>query len=590
MSDDTQLIKDKLDIADFIRTYVPLNPAGKSLKGNCPFHKEKTPSFIVSPDRQIWHCFGCSLGGDIFGFLMRFENIEFFEALKILAEKAGVDIGQISGPDQKALNVLYEANRLAKDFFKTQLTPAVQEYLKSRGLKPETIAEFEIGFAPDDPEALTRFLLGKGYQIAAIEKAGLSIKTERGTYRDRFRNRIMFPLINPFGKTIAFTGRIMPGFEAENLGKYVNSPETPIFNKSKLLYGLDKSKNFIRENKTAVLVEGQMDLIMSWQDGVKNLVATSGTALTADHLRNLKRLADSLVLSFDQDAAGKMAAERTIDLANAADFSVKVLAVPSDLAVKDPADIAKANPGMMAKLVADAQPAMEYLIGQYQVADKSDALKWKKNVRAVLTRVRAIASPVERSRWLKVVSDQSGIGQTALEEEMQSLKDMAPKFSDENIQPASRLGGPEEKTKLPQLSRKDLISQRIVSLVLNHAGFYEQVQSHLSELPANYKLILEHGRDPKSLSLSADLQPVADLVSLRSGLDFDSDEPKVKAELWELTRQLKMENLRGRKHELLWAIKLAEQKNNEAELTQALSAFDKVLQEMQNLEKQATLA
>ncbi len=583
MSDNTQQIKDKLDIADFIRTYVPLTPAGKSLKGNCPFHKEKSPSFIVSPDRQIWHCFGCSLGGDIFGFLMRYENIEFFEALKILAEKAGVDIGQISGPDQKALNVLYEANRLAKDFFKAQLTPAVQEYLKSRGLKPETIAEFEIGFAPDDPEALTRFLLGKGYQIAAIEKAGLSIKTERGTYRDRFRNRIMFPLINPFGKTIAFTGRIMPGFEAENLGKYVNSPETPIFNKSKLLYGLDKSKNFIRDNKTAVLVEGQMDLIMSWQDGVKNLVATSGTALTADHLRNLKRLADALVLSFDQDAAGKMAAERTIDLANAADFSVKVLAVPSDLGVKDPADIAKANPGMMAKLVADAQPAMEYLIGQYQVSDKSDALKWKKNVRAVLSRVRAIASPIERSRWLKIVSDQSGIGPTALEEEMQNLKDEAPKFSDENIQPG-------EKTKLPQLSRKDLISQRIVSLVLNHAGFYEHVKDSLSELPINYKLILEHGRDPKSLSLGADLQPVADLVSLRSGLDFDSDEPKVKAELLELARQLKMENLRASKHELLWAIKLAEQKNNEAELTEALSAFDKVLQEMQNLEKQATLA
>src|SRR3989344_9115016 len=136
MSDNAQLIKDKLDIADFIRAYVPLSPAGKNLKGSCPFHKEKTPSFIVSPDRQMWHCFGCSLGGDIFAFLMRYENIEFFEALKILAEKAGIDIGQISGPDQKALNILYEANLLAKEFFKSQLTPAVQEYLASRGLKP----------------------------------------------------------------------------------------------------------------------------------------------------------------------------------------------------------------------------------------------------------------------------------------------------------------------------------------------------------------------------------------------------------------------------------------------------------------------
>lgn len=583
MSDNTQQIKDKLDIADFIRAYVPLSPAGKNLKGNCPFHKEKTPSFIVSPDRQMWHCFGCNLGGDIFAFLMRFENIEFFEALKILAEKAGIDIGHISGPDQKALNVLYEANRLAKDFFKSQLTPAVREYLKSRGLKPETIAEFEIGFAPDQTEALTRFLLGKGLAMPAIEKAGLSLKTDRGTFRDRFRNRIMFPLINPFGKTIAFTGRIMPGFEAENLGKYVNSPETPIFNKSKLLYGLDKSKNFIRDSRTAVLVEGQMDLIMSWQDGVKNLVATSGTALTVDHLRNLKRLADSLVLSFDQDSAGKLAAERTIDLANAADFSVKVLAVPAELTVKDPADIAQTNPGMMLKLVSEAKPAMEYLVGQYQISNKTDILAWKKNVRAVLSRVRAIASPMERAHWLKIVSDQSGIGQAALEEEMTGLKDEVPKFSDENVQAA-------EKAKPPQLSRKDLISQRAISLVLNHPVFYEDIKNSIEHIPENYREILEHGRDPKSLSLSAELRPVADMVSLRSGLDFESDEAKAKAELLELVRQLKMENLRARKQDLLWSIKMAEQKNNEAELTVALSAFDKVLQEMQNLEKQAILA
>ncbi|MDO8466935.1 MAG: DNA primase [bacterium] len=583
MSDNTQQIKDKLDIADFIRVYVPLNPAGKNLKGHCPFHKEKSPSFIVSPDRQMWHCFGCNVGGDIFAFLMRFENIEFFEALKILAEKTGVDIGQISGPDQKALNVLYEANRLAKDFFKSQLTPAVREYLKSRGLKPETIAEFEIGFAPDQPEVLTRFLLGKGYAITAIEKAGLSLKTDRGTFRDRFRNRIMFPLINSFGKTIAFTGRIMPGFESENLGKYVNSPETPIFNKSKLLYGLDKSKNFIRDSRTAVLVEGQMDLIMSWQDGVKNLVATSGTALTVDHLRNLKRLSDSLVLSFDQDAAGKMAAERTIDLANAADFSIKVLSVPADLGVKDPADIAQANPGMMVKLVSEAKPAMEYLISQHQISNRSDTLVWKKNVRALLSRLRVIASPVERSHWLKIISDQSGVAQTTLEEEMLNIKDEAPKFTDSAVEPA-------EKAKLPQLSRKDLISQRTISLVLNHPAFYEDIKNNIEHIPESYRAILEHGRDPKSLSLNVELKPVADLVSLRSGLDFESDEVKAKAELLELVRQLKMENLRSHKQELLWSIKLAEQKNNEAELTAALSAFDKVLQEMQNLEKQATLA
>ena len=479
MSDTAQQVKEKVDIADFIRAYVPLTPAGKNLKGNCPFHKEKTPSFIVSPDRQMWHCFGCSLGGDIFAFLMRYENIEFFEALKVLAEKAGIEVAKSFGPDQRALNALYDANRLAKEFYKAYLRstqPAPQkacDYLQSRGLKPETVLEFEIGLAPEHPESLTKFLLGKGFPIQTIEKAGLTVKTERGTYRDRFRERVMFPLFNQFGKVVAFTGRIVPWVNSENLGKYVNSPETQIFNKSKLLYGLDKSKNAIRDSKTAVLVEGQMDFIMSWQDGVRNLVATSGTALTSEHLKSLRRMAETLILSFDQDAAGKMAAERTIDLANAADFSIKVLLPPADSKAKDPADIVQANPGMMAKLVSESRSALEYLLDHYQLDNKSDTLAWKKNIRLILGRVRALASAVDRSNWLKQISDRSGIDQPSLEQEMLDMKTEVPKITEDEIP---------DKTKSQQFSRRELISQRIVSLAMNSRPLLEAMKGHSADL------------------------------------------------------------------------------------------------------------
>ncbi|TSC81492.1 MAG: DNA primase [Parcubacteria group bacterium Gr01-1014_19] len=584
--DTAQQIKEKLDIADFIRSYVSLTPAGKNLKGNCPFHKEKTPSFIVSPDRQIWHCFGCSLGGDIFGFLMRYENIEFFDALKILAEKAGIEIARSLGPDQKAIQILYQANQLAKEFFQSQITQPVRDYLAARGLKPETIAEFEIGFATDQIEALTRFLLGKGLTIQAIEKAGLSLKTERGTYRDRFRNRIMFPLYNQFGKVVAFTGRIMPGFESENLGKYVNSPETAIFQKSKLLYGLHKSKNFIRETKTAVLMEGQMDLIMSWQDGVKNLVATSGTALTTEHLKSLRRSADSLVLSFDQDGAGKMAAERTIDMANAADFVVKVIKVAPELAVKDPADIAQAQPGMIAKLVAEAAPAMEYLMERYQLSnikyqDRGSELL-KKNVRAVLAKVKNISSAVERDYWLKEISNRVGIDVPVLQEEAAAIPEIRVPVAAESAEEAP-------KPPMPNLSRKDLIGQRIITLVMNYREFSDLAKGQSEEMPEVYRQVLGYHLDPKSVILGAEVQPIADMINLRSGIELTSDAIKAKEELAELFRQLKIENLRGKKQELLWAIKMAEQKNDEPGLSAALSGFDKVMKDMQNLEKPATL-
>lgn len=583
MSDTVQQIKERLDVAGFIRTYVQLSPAGKNLKGLCPFHKEKTPSFIVSPDRQIWHCFGCSAGGDLIGFVMRYENVEFFEALKILAEKAGIDIGRVGTQDQRHINLLYEINRAAKEFFRQQLilssSKGVIDYLKSRGLKPETIEEFEIGFAPDQPDALSRYLMGAGYNVSAIEKAGLIIKTERGTYRDRFRNRIMFPLANQFGKIVGFTGRIMPGYESENIGKYVNSPETPIFNKSKILYGLDKSKNFIRENRTAVLVEGQMDFLMSWQDGIKNLAATSGTALTLEHLKSLKRIADHLILSFDQDEAGQMATERTIDLAGSADLSAKVLLVPPDLKIKDPADIALAHPGILKTLAEKAQPAMEYYFERYKIGRELPVAELKKNARIVLAKIKSLYSAVERAHWLKQLAGLTGIGETHLSEEMENLP---PNKLGETRLEDVRGGETGNETQSPPLSRQDLIGQRIVSLVLNQKDFYQELLPKVNFLPVSYQKILSFYFDNRSLSLPPELQALADLVSLRSGLEFQTDAAKSKKEFTELIRQVQLEHYKERQKELHALIAKTEKLGGDA--IEFLLEKQKISNEMKGLD------
>ena len=550
-------------------------PAGKNLKTNCPFHKEKTPSFMVSPDRQTWHCFGCGIGGDIIAFLMRYENLEFIEALKILGEKAGVDIGRAGTQDQKAVNILYEINKAAKEFFKQTLRqaqgePAI-EYLKARGLKGETAKEFEIGFAPDSVDLLYSSLTGAGFNIIDVEKAGLAFKTDRGTYIDRFRNRIMFPLYNHFGKVVGFTGRIMPGHENENIGKYVNSPETLIFNKSKILYGFDKSKNAIRDIRYAILVEGQMDFIMAWQDGLKNLVATSGTALTAEHLKSLRRVADHLILSFDQDEAGRLATERAIDLAGAADLSVRVMKVPADINAKDPADIAMARPGLLKTLAESAQPAMDYYFDRYKINDRKG--EWKKNMRTVLSKIKFMASPVERAHWLQEVAKLSGIDENYLTEEMENIKVVEPQQA-----------RPEEEgpTINAHVSRKEVISQRIASLVLNYRDVYQESEAQFKYLPENYQSIVAYYFDPKKLSLSAELQSLADLVGLRSGLEISPDPQHAKAELKALFRQLRFEQLKEQRQEISLAIQESERKGNDA--VELLTKKQQIAEEMRQLE------
>ena len=419
---------------------------------------------MISPERQMWHCFGCAEGGDMFKFVMKYENIEFFEALKLLAAKAGIEIQHTAGAGD-AYKHIYEINRVAKDYFCSNLhggegahRDEAEKYLKERGLTSETIKEFEIGLASTISDALLRHMVAQKRTLPDIEKAGLVFKSERGTYWDRFRGRIMFPLYNNFGKVVGFTGRVMPGVTATtgiDAAKYVNSPETPIFSKSKLLYGLHLAKNAIRGTKTAIVVEGQMDFLMMWQDGVKNVVASSGTALTSDQLTTLRRSAENIILSFDMDEAGLAAAERSIDLAAAQDFNIKILEIKGDY--KDPADVVQSAPGKMAEFVAAAAPAMDWYFHRY-IKEGEDITARKKNTRVLLSKIKQISSPIEREHFINELSRRTGMGTGALSEEMAGLA--GKELRAENFKT------PEAPAAVPaKPSRKDLISERILSVL-----------------------------------------------------------------------------------------------------------------------------
>ncbi len=553
------IIKERLDVVEFLKGYLQLNPSGKNFKGLCPFHREKTPSFMVSPERQGWHCFGCNIGGDIFGFVMKYENVEFGEALKILADKAGIELKRVSPAEYKHLGLLYDINEKAKDFFKRELenSKIAKDYIASRGLLKETTDEFEIGFAPAGSEALVLYLINSGFHPDDILRAGLSFKTERGLQFDRFRGRLMFPIHNHLGKTVGFTGRIMPQFDDGKMGKYVNSPETPIFAKSKLLYGFWKSKNFIRDMKHAFLVEGQMDFLMSWQAGLKNVVASSGTALTGDHLHAIRRLADQLVISFDNDDAGREAGERAIDLAEAADFGVKV-AMFRDY--KDPADAVLSDKKYFFEVIENAKPAAEFYFEKYlpegnvNMRDRDSF----KNLKMVLEKIRNIGSPVLKSFWLKELSKRTGVGELTLSEEM------------ERAPVAKKISQTEESTaqvvEARKFSRWEMLSQRCLAWILQK-GDFGAGEKFFSHLPGNYReifSILESGKRRSEDPLTDELLNIVIFQQREAGAE----------EFETLKLELYKEYLKEKRHELVSMIGRAEQSGDQKLLEKAMQELD----------------
>ena len=566
MPKDVDIIKERLSVVDVLRGYITLLPAGKNFKASCPFHQEKTPSFIVSPDKGRWHCFGCGEGGDIISFVMKYENLEFPEALRFLAEKAGVQLASINPQHQREFGILYDINEEAKRFFYNSLlhNSGAFSYLTNRGLTKETIQEFELGFSPGG-ESLSMYLIQKKYDVRDAMRAGLIYRNARGLYRDRFDSRIMFPILNHVGKTVAFTGRIFgPAAENPENPKYMNSPESPVFNKSKVLYGLHKTKNDIARAKSFVVVEGQMDFLMSWQCGIKNCVAISGTGFTEHHLERLRRLADTAIVSFDNDEAGRKALERTLPLFNTFDFHTKVISLGS---FKDPADALIKDPQFMENAIHIAVSAFQFLFDIYFSSGKvRDDMSLKKRViNHLLELISSIKSPVEKSEWMRELGRSSGVRETSLEEELESIE--ASKKTPENKQ--------NEPTKEDrQFERRiDIIAKQLISLAFTDDEFRGIVLENKEFMPRPFLSVLEN---PGAES--------ATVFQMQSTYLFGTaDHDDLKKEAQELIRQLKLEYYKAIRDALQREIKEAGIQGDEEKLLEATRKFQECAKKIDSL-------
>jgi len=374
MSDAVQQIKDRLSILDVVSPYVELHKSGKNFKGKSPFSAERTPSFYVSPDRGMYYCFSTSQGGDMFNFVQIMEGVEFKEALKILAQKAGVELVPEDPKKKSERERFYAAIEAATVFYETMLPqePEAISYLEKRGVKKETIAKWRIGFAPGPPKSGWRetkdALELEGYTRDELLKVGLIKSAEGGKEPfDVFRDRIMFPLAEPSGKIVAFSGRIL--HPDEKAPKYVNSPETPLYKKSELLFGYDKAKQGIRNLNFSLIVEGQFDVVMCHQAGYANTVAVSGTALTMQHVQLLERLSDNVVLALDADKAGIAAMKKAAEVMLRRGLDVKVAELPIG---HDPADVIASDAAAFKKIIGSAVPVIEFLLHVLQREYKDD--------------------------------------------------------------------------------------------------------------------------------------------------------------------------------------------------------------------------
>lgn len=469
MNSEIEQIKSRLNIVDIIGEYIKLEKAGINYRAPCPFHSEKTPSFFVSPSRQMWHCFGgCNEGGDIFKFVMKIEGVEFIDALKLLAKKAGVQLKESSKKYEEIKTqreILLSICKKATAFFSTQLEKSksgleAKDYLLKRGFKEETIKDWKIGYAPSTWNSLCDYLIGLGYKREDIINAGMASEK----FFDRFRSRIIFPICDASGQSIGFTGRV---FNSEDEAKYLNTPNTLLYDKSQALYGIDKAKIEIRKKDSCILVEGNIDCIMSHQSGVKNCLAVSGTALTTIHLGIIKRFSNNLTLAFDMDLAGNNATKKGIDMAINNGFNVKVIAMNNE---KDPADIIlSSGEEEWKRIIEGAKPINQFY---FDLALKNKDVKsiedQKKIVDELLPIFKKIDNTIEQTHWIQKLAEVLSIREDDVRQEMKKVKLPDQEFE---IQKEKR-GKP----------RRELLEETILSIILINPLMVEKLNQEQKEL------------------------------------------------------------------------------------------------------------
>jgi DNA primase len=568
LSSPIEEIKNRLDIVEVIGSYIKLQKTGANFRAPCPFHSEKKPSFFVSPARQIWHCFGCGRGSNIFGFVMEIEGVEFGDALRILAQKAGIELKKQDPKLRTQREKLYEICELACRFFEKQLEESragreARDYLLARAISQQSLKKWRIGYAPDSWQGLTDFLAGMGYKKDDVERAGLAVKGKEDWY-DRFRGRIIFPVFDLNSQVVGFGGRV---FKSDDTAKYLNTPGTLLYDKSRVLYGLDKAKVEIRKKNFCILAEGYTDVIMSSQAGLENAVATSGTALTPYQLRILKRYSDNLFLAFDMDVAGDWATKRGIDLALALGFNIKVITMPEN---SDPADFISKNPDGWSELVSRAKSILDfYFESACSRFDKNTSEGKKEISKILLPIIKKIPNEIERYHWIQKLSEILRVREEAVLAELKKT----PK---ESLSPFLDQDSREQPSSSPK-SRKELLEERIVSLVLKSPQHLSLVnEKYLCFFSPKMQAVLSGLKEDPEFQ-KRDLEELNYLY-----LKAEAEEPDldIEAEVSSCLKEIYSLGIREKMDEISQSIRRAEEEKNTGEIDNLIQEFNKLANQL----------
>lgn len=588
-------IKGKLDIVEVIREYIQVKAVGANFQALCPFHREKSPSFVISPDKQIWHCFGCGKGGDILSFVQEMEGLNFPDTLRLLAPRAGVVLKYENKAEYskrgRLLDCLESAAKQYSLWLKTEKTGQhLHTYLLKRGLSEETIKNWQIGYSPEKWTAMLEYLKTQKFTEAEIFAAGLAGRSERGSVYDRFRDRITFPIKDVSGATIAFTARVNPEkVETMPGGKYINSPQTEVYDKSRVLFALDKAKKAIKERGFAIVVEGQMDAIACHQHGFNNTVASSGTALTVEQLKLLKRFTNNLALSFDMDKAGQLAADRGIKEAMGLDINIKIITLPQQY--KDPDECLSKNPEDFKQAIIDSQAMMEYYFNKVKTDKDLRKLSDKKEVASLmLAMISKLANKIDQDYWFQRLAENLAISEQVLRESVIPVNTNRRSSSEV-------LKTPKSAPLIINANREERLSEILLALLLKSPELIVYAASHLAPedlsgegAQAFYKnLIIYYNKftvlDYDSFRLYLQEQAdssveIIDRLALLAEKDYyNYDNNQLKAEISQILLDLKKFSLKRR-------IKSLQDQISTAEASGEDGGMDILMSEIKNLTEQ----
>jgi DNA primase len=569
----------RVNIVEVISEYIPLKRAGRNFKACCPFHQEKTASFVVSLDKQIYHCFGCGAGGNVFSFLMAYERLEFPEAVEILAKKAGVVLEQKTAQAHKsseANSQLRKINQLAAEFYKRNLHSsngaAAREYLVKRGIKQETAEQFTLGVSRDSWDSLCVNLRSNDFSLSLIEKAGLAIPKEAGGYYDRFRNRIIFPIFDIKSSCIGFGARVTDS----SLPKYINSPETPIYRKGHNLYGFNLAKDAVREADFVMVVEGYLDCIIPFQQGMHNVVASQGTALTPDQARLIKRYTHNVVMVYDGDLAGELATLRSLEIFIEEEMSVRIAPLPSGY---DPDTyVRKFGIDSLKKLVSDADNLFDYQLKVLKRKyDSKDSEGKAKIATIMLSTIKKIKDAILRDEYIRKLSDKLDVDESFVRDVYNNLK-------------AENGAGDVVSASFNKLAKTNPTEKLLMKLMLEETELVSQIKDRVD--PADFqdkmisrivKTMFDLSTEGKNCSAGNLLNHLGqvDLAQLVCESTFMPEVSGTEKEkiIDDCIMRLKKNRQQLNRKRLQEAIKLAETAGNEEELNKLKEEFNSLIKQ-----------